>query len=213
MGYRNEKPIHQPTVQGESMKNLFKVLALAISMVFLTACSSGPSESDISSPLKRLWRICNDGRTQRFKTVEESLKEPEDVLVFVPPWERVKDRIREIYPTIFSAVTTEEEYIHILLKYVHLEGRTVRVIDGFQEEILTNKEASHAYQEGLQGKGNLFLAFIDKIDSTKSFTLPVSAIPKIDYLTFDTSKYEENGRTMRSRHLGNKVVEIKYKDS
>lgn len=29
------------------MKNLFKVLALAISMVFLTACSSGPSESDV----------------------------------------------------------------------------------------------------------------------------------------------------------------------
>lgn len=144
-----------------------------------------------------------DGRTQRFKKATGENFEPMDVMVFVPPWEIIKDKIPHRYTEFFSGVMDEFEYDQLLLSYVHLEGKKVVIVDKNGDQIKTQKEADLSER--------LFLGFIDKINNKLDFYIPVVKDPRVGFNTFDASyKMEENGLERRWYHLGNKVVDIKY---
>ncbi len=76
-------------------------------------------------------------------------------------------------------------------------------MDENSKEFFSNQEIAAAT--------NIFLAFIDRANSKNTFTLPASKEPKIGYETYDTRKFiGKDGQTYRERHIGNKVVDIKY---
>ncbi|HZZ99281.1 MAG TPA: hypothetical protein VFK07_01045 [Candidatus Paceibacterota bacterium] len=144
-----------------------------------------------------------DGRTQRFKTVENDKKEPMDQIVFIPPWNLVKDGAKQNYPKIFENIDTEGLYEALLLDYVYKNGKTIRVVDETSKELSNNQEIKDAKK--------VFILCLDKDNQTNSFYLPVSKEPKIGWNTYDTSKYTgEDGKLYRTKHIGNKVTEIEY---
>lgn len=146
-----------------------------------------------------------DGRTQRFKKVTNVLSEPQDLLVYIPSFDIIKDKALEMYPKIFTGIENELQYGNLLLEYAQLHGKTVRPIDDKGEEILTNAQARSA--------ARVFLYFMDKINPTNSFALPVSIEPKLGYYSFDTRKYvNEQGELLREQHKGNKVVKINFEE-
>jgi len=147
-----------------------------------------------------------DGRTQRHKKVTNEVHDPQDLLVFIPMFDLIKKQASEIYPSIFAGIENEVQFHQVLLEYGRHKGKTIRPIDEKGNEILTNQEAKEVEK--------VFLAFIDKLDKNNSFNLPVSIVPKIGYNSFDTRKFiNENGESMRERHIGNKVVEIVYEEN
>lgn len=144
-----------------------------------------------------------DGRTQRFKKVTGELEEPQDVLVFIPPWDMIKDQAIKFYPAIFSGIENQLQYEQLLLEYSQISGRTIRPRSPEGREIFTNQEAKSV--------SRVFLDFVDRSKAAADFTLPVSVEPKKGYLSFDTKKYSnEKGETIRELHIGNRVVEIEY---
>ncbi len=146
-----------------------------------------------------------DGRTQRFKKVTNELHEPQDVLVFIPPWELIKDEAPKLYPKIFSNIESPGYYQEILLEYAQYPGRTIRPVDEKGSLVESNKQAKEA--------SRVFLAFIDKNNPDLSFTLPVSINPKPGWNSFDTRKFvDKNGEEFRERHIGNEVVNIEYQE-
>jgi hypothetical protein len=144
-----------------------------------------------------------DGRTQRFKKATNELHEPQDVLVFIPPWELIKDEAPKLYPRIFNNIENSAYYHELLLEYAQYQGRTIRPVDEKGALVESNKQAREA--------GRVFLAFIDKNNPECSFTLPVSVDPKPGWNSFDTRKFKDkNGEEFRERHIGNEVVNIEY---
>ncbi|MEI8337976.1 MAG: hypothetical protein WCF92_02405 [bacterium] len=150
-----------------------------------------------------VYKYLPDGRTQRYKKATEELSDPQDLLVFIPPWEKISTQVKATYPEIFKDINDEDDYNQFLLKYIHQEGLTIRPTDNQGKELKTNVDVEKAEAA--------FLAFIDKKDLKKLFYLPVSKEPKLDYSTYDTTKFVgEDGETYRQKHIGNKVTEIKY---
>lgn len=144
-----------------------------------------------------------DGRTQRYKAATGETFEPTDVLVFVPPWEKVEGMMISHYPEVFERVTDDFDYEQLLLRYVQLDGKRVVIIDQDANQIKTQEDADAA--------NRLFLAFIDTLKNTHDFSLPVAKDARIGFQTFDASYMTDDaGVEKRSRHLGNKVVEITY---
>lgn len=150
-----------------------------------------------------VYRYLPDGRTQRFKTKTGELNEPQDTLVFIPPFEMIGAKAAELYPDIFRGIENGLQFDEVLLGYAQLHGRTMRVVDENSSELRGNEEVRNA--------GRVFVQFIDRDDPKNSFVLPVSKDPKAGYNTFDTRKFiDEDGELKRERHIGNKVVEVKY---
>jgi hypothetical protein len=150
-----------------------------------------------------VYRYLPDGRTQRFKTKTGELDEPQDTIVFIPTFDLVGAKAAELYPEIFRGIENSLQFEQVLLEYSQLHGRTIRVIDENSTELHSNK--------AVQNAGHVFAQFIDRNDGKNCFTLPVSKVPKVGYLTFDTRKFhDENGELKRERHIGNAVVDIKY---
>jgi hypothetical protein len=148
-----------------------------------------------------------DGRTQRYKAATQELKEPQDLLLFIPPWEKIGEKALQIYPKIFNGIENWAQYEETLLGYFqsHDSSKTIRAIDSKGNEITSNSEALNA--------DRVFIAFVDRKDQAKNFTLPVSMEPKPGYYSFDFRKYKnENNETLREKHMGNKVIDIQYQD-
>ncbi|VVB61402.1 Uncharacterised protein [uncultured archaeon] len=150
-----------------------------------------------------VYKYLPDGRTQRFKKAENKMKEPQDALVFVPPYDWVwKSAPKEL---IANNAFGENELIYdeILLSYVQGEGKKNYIVDRNGRKLETNKQIA-------QTNGDVYLTFGDakKVD----FYIPVSKAPKLGWCTYDTRKYMNGAQTMRERHLGNKVVKIAYRD-
>ncbi len=150
-----------------------------------------------------VYKYLPDGRTQRYKTATQELSLPQDVLVFIPPWDSIKERALRIRPDIFEGIKSESAFEQLILKFAQIDGHNMVVYNGDRKVITSNAEAAMA--------SDVLLAFIDAQEANKSFLLRVSPDPVIGHLTFDTRVFtDEEGRSMRELHIGNKVTEIKY---
>ena len=159
--------------------------------------------SEIITSKGSIYRYLEDGRTQRYKSTGEVL-DPQDTLTFIPPWDQIKDQAGKLYPDIFKGIDSQAQFEQLLLEYAQQSGRTIRVIDEKNKELLTSEDVNTATR--------VFLALVDRDDPERNFTLPVSVKPKLGYLTFDTRvTTDEEGNRVRERHIGNKIVEIKYR--
>lgn len=146
------------------------------------------------------YRYLPDGRTQRFKKVENKEYEPQDVIVFIPDWKTLEEKA----PTeLLDALGgTENEYDQLLLKYS--QQMKIYVIDENLNKVKSNQEAAAAER--------IFIALCSSDTETADFVIPVSTIPKENYQPYDTRKFfnETSQQWQREQHIGNKIVKINY---
>lgn len=154
-----------------------------------------------------VYSYLEDGRTQRFKTATKELNEPQDVLVYIPPYESL---IKRDYWSKYlkdKNINSSEDYENKLIQYTRI-GKTILVTNEDGDELGTNQSI---YQSREEGKPP-FIQLIDKSGSGKTtdFYFPVSPTPKIGWLTFDSRRYtdKESGKQLHEKHIGNAVVEI-----
>ena len=145
----------------------------------------------------------NNGKTQRYKKATETLQEPQDLLVFIPPWDKIAEKAKVMYPDIFVGIENEIQFEQLILAYNQKgSGKTIRPSSNGQE---VNSSAE------IERDDLVFLNFIDKITKVVDFTLPTSRKPKMNYSTFDTRKYTgEDGNVFREKHIGSKITSIEY---
>ncbi len=146
-----------------------------------------------------------NGQTQRFKKVEGKWYEPQDLLVYVPDFEWVQKSCPAEWKNRFGE--NKIQYEQMLLEYVHNPGngnKKAVIVDDKGNRIETNREAYAA-----STKGKVLFAMLENEKAV--LYVPVSVTPKLGLSTFDCRTYQKNGQWMRSKHLGNKVVEIIYK--
>jgi hypothetical protein len=143
-----------------------------------------------------VYRYLPNGQTQRYKEAEKSLRPSKDVLVYVPNFESVKDKLSPEALATFGK--DGQDFEETMLEYIHSEDKRVNVVDRFGEPVETN---AAVIKEG----GDVYLSFGDRVKT--DFTIPVSHIPKIGYSTFDKGRSKEGVR----QHLGNKVTKIVLK--
>lgn len=147
-----------------------------------------------------VYNLLTDKRFQRFKKVENSLREPHDVTVFIPDYDTlIKACPKEIDIKKFIG-KSKEEYDSRLLHLVHSRYK-IHLIDK-QGKILENPEAI------LKSEGQLYLAFENK--GKVDLYLPVSANPKIGYSTYQATKKKIGDKIETRIHLGHKVTKITY---
>lgn len=150
------------------------------------------------------YRYLSDGRTQRFKKATGEMNDPQDTLVFIPPWDLIAEEATKIYPEILSGVENETIFTEILLEFAQTKDKTIRLVDGQGKELSSNEDVEKA--------GQAFLLLLNKSDNTKNFYIPIGRRPVIGWNTFDTRKYTKpDGSTWRERHIGNSVAQIQYK--
>jgi len=141
-----------------------------------------------------VYKYLPDGRTQRHNKVKDKLYEPQDVLVFVPSFERaIAAAPEDVKPKLGA---NEQEYSKMISTYIMAKGKKAFVIDENGNKITSNEEAKQAER--------VLLALCN--GTATDITIPVLTKPRLGFFTFDTRKYE-NG-TRRESHLGNRVVEI-----
>ncbi len=153
-----------------------------------------------------VYKYLPDGTTQRFKAVEGKEYSPQSAIVFVPDYNTLK---KLAPPNIkFESMFGENEtqYHQILLSYVQGKGKGNHIVTGQGDHLETNVDIDNE-------QGPIFLTFEDKNKGMVDFFIPVSKEPKIGYLTFDTKKWfdDQSKQLKREQHLGNDVVEIRYK--
>jgi hypothetical protein len=150
-----------------------------------------------------IYRYLEDGRTQRFKTVEGKNYEPQDLLVFVPSYEWVlKNNAQWLKERNLESRNYYEQHI---LEHVQAGAnnstKKIWVVDLDGNKIETNEAAKNA--------GKIFLAFGEQGNLITDM-IPVSKEPIKGFYTYDSRVYEnEQGEKMRERHLGNQVIDIK----
>jgi len=150
------------------------------------------------------YRYNPDGTTQRYKTIEQKEYEPQTAIVFVPDYET----IRELAPSSFDVDTVlgknGVQYKRSLLENIYREGSPNYIVNAQGTKLDTKEEIERETEQ-------IFLTFGS--DGKVDFSLPVSTRPKIGYYTFDTRRYYDPqvGEWKREKHLGNKVIEIRYK--
>ena len=151
-----------------------------------------------------VYRYLSDGRTQRFRQVDDELKAPQDAIVFVPPYERIVDKAPAKDRPFLGK--SPFEYNRNLIMYVQKVGEKyasakVRIITREGKVLRTNKEIGKVPE--------VFLAFMNK--GQVNFTIPVLKEPREGYLTFDTRLEElADGSHITHAHLGNKITKINY---
>ena len=147
-----------------------------------------------------------DGRTRRYKRVENKYYEPQDAIVFIPDYEWVsKSATKDILGRLGE---NEVQYEQTMLEYAQMKGYKIYIVDQGGNKLETNKQIQNA-------KGPVFLWFGhreapagEEEKLTQDFSIPVSSKPREGYYTFDTRKYKSEDKTMRDVHIGNKVVRI-----
>jgi len=145
-----------------------------------------------------IYRYLSDNRTQRYKTAENNLKTPMDLLVYIPDYAWVKENA----PEVINLGENPIQYEQILLSYIRGKSQKVYVTDNRGKILNTNQEI-----DGIEDQIFLTLGNKDQVD----IAIPVSKKPRLGFYTFDSRLYEENGEWYRERHMGNRVIQIKYK--
>lgn len=141
-----------------------------------------------------------NGKTQRFKKVEGRAYEEQSILVYIPDFQTLS-QLNNFEKVKHQVGESEFEYIQTLLGYVQGKGTHVYIIDKEGNKIETTDDA-------LQAK-SIWMAFGKTTDI--DFVIPVSLVPKMNFVTYDTRKYKEGDQLMRERHIGNKVIKINKK--
>jgi hypothetical protein len=135
-----------------------------------------------------------NGKSQRFKTAENKLQEPQDLLVFVPNYEWVESKNPEWLKQ--NNLKSETAYTQYLLGKV--QG---------QESVWIINEQGSKFENTSEITGKAFIAFGK--DGKVETMLPVNKEPTVGFFTYDTRVISrENGVVSRERHLGNKVTSI-----
>ena len=150
-----------------------------------------------------VYSYLEDGRTQRFKKATNEMCEPQDLIVFVPPWKYIGEKISQTYADRSLGIENEAIFIETLLEYAQKSDKTIRIVDEAGKELLTNEDVQHSKQP--------FMALINKAEEGKPFYVPVGKRPAMGWLTFDIRKYTDaDGTLMREKHLGNAVAKVEY---
>lgn len=149
-----------------------------------------------------VYQYLPDGTTQRYKEVEGKKYDPQSALVYVPNYSWFKKHAP--LHVLKRLGDNEAIYIERLLEYVQnprKEGKKVYIVNQAGKKIETNEEIQ-------QTQGPVYIAFLS--GDVVEFTIPVSHVPKMGFMTFDTRTYidEKTKERMRERHLGNPVVKI-----
>jgi hypothetical protein len=144
-----------------------------------------------------------DGRTQRYKTVEQDLKEPQNILVYIPDLSSLKNwQHFQKLPEWFREYPNKQVMEILAADYVQNENKSVFLKDVSGKIIKDNVEA--ASKETL-------LCFIDKESGQIEFALPVVTEPVIGFTTFDARFYQnDKGENKYKCHIGNDVINIEY---
>lgn len=149
-----------------------------------------------------------DGRTQRYKKVENKHYEPQDALVFIPDWSWVSKNAPD---NILAKIGENElQYEQSMLEHRDMKGGKIYIVDKKGNKLETNQAIKET-------EGPVFLWFGhtettgEKDKLIQDFAIPVSSEAKKGYYTFDTRKYKTEEGTKREVHIGNKVKEIMYK--
>jgi hypothetical protein len=160
-----------------------------------------------------VYSYLDDGRTQRSKKAlkdnEESIKEPQDVLVYVPDYLTLKQKGGQTWIDYLDSKGMDNPgtYEQVLNEYAQTNGKTIRVVSGKGKQLLTNLEVSLVEE----GEG-VFIALIDKgLDGDKTYaTIPVTGRPVLGFSTYDARRYydEITGKPMKEQHIGNRVIRI-----
>lgn len=151
-----------------------------------------------------IYTFLPDGRTQRYKTAEGKMEAPQDLLVFIPPWENITQKAKELYPEIFSSIDNAIQFEQLLLEYM---------VKGSPKTIRPAMDGNETYSlESTPPEATVFLNFINKDTKRVDFALPTSREPKIGYSTFDARRFLDSADNIvkRERHIGNKIVSIDY---
>lgn len=143
------------------------------------------------------YKFLPDGRTQRFKKVENKKYEPQDALVFVPDFEWIKKHApKKIFKLLGES---KAQYEQTLLSYVQGKGKKNYIIDKTGRKLEKNKDILSAEEQ-------VFLTFGD--ENKVDFSIPVAREPKIGFYTYDTRTYKEGNEHKRQSHLGNRIIEV-----
>ncbi|MDQ5951187.1 MAG: hypothetical protein QG639_464 [Patescibacteria group bacterium] len=151
--------------------------------------------------------LLSDGRTQRFKAALQEWHQPQDIIVFVPSYQVLLNlRPSNMTEADFQGMygINETQFVQDILEMLHDTANGKRkwrasIVNQDGIELRSNAEKSTAKQ--------LFLKF-QSTSSAKVVFIPVSAMPRMEYQPFDKRWFVENGSSMSSQHLGNKIVSI-----
>jgi hypothetical protein len=149
-----------------------------------------------------IYRYLPDGSTQRFKKTANKMCEPQDVLVYIPSFDALEEKVPKLLEEM--AAETMGMYEQTLLEYVQNSNKKCYIIDKDGNKIKTNEQA-------FKTQGQLFLTLGD--ENKTDFYIPVSRIPRIGFYTYDTRKYQENGGWLRERHMGHEVIRIAMRNA
>ncbi|MCA9360941.1 hypothetical protein KC845_00110 [Candidatus Kaiserbacteria bacterium] len=150
-----------------------------------------------------VYTYLKDGRTQRFKSAEGEMEEPQNVLVFIPrvdniaDWEhfdRLPDWIKE---------NDNDQVMEILASdYIQNPNKRVVLTDESNEIVRSNADATKAK--------SLILQFVENATNQTEFALPVSSKPEIGATTYDARYFDKDGKEHVLAHIGNVVTSIDY---
>jgi hypothetical protein len=98
-------------------------------------------------------------------------------------------------------VEDEARFQEVLLRFAKSKDHAIRVVDRSGAELSTAEDVAKA--------DNVYLSFVDKKDKRNNFWMPIATKPRLGYHAYGANKrVDEHGRTLREKHLGNKVSEI-----
>jgi hypothetical protein len=149
-----------------------------------------------------IYKYLPDGRTQRFKTATGILNEPADAMVFIPHYKWIEENAPE--HALNRLGSNEQEYSRLLISYIIIPGKKVHIVGAGKENKVLEKN-----REISDYVGQIGLAFGDAYNT--DFCLPVARLPKIGFLTYDTTLFQKNNGWIRSKHIGHEVIKISLK--
>jgi hypothetical protein len=132
-----------------------------------------------------VYTVLPDGRTQRFKTAIGKQSEPNDLIVFVK----------------FTDDAQEQRF----LRGVHDDNSGTKVY------VIDNQGTKYSKNSDIRGKDVKF-ALVNPETGVVLETVETKQEPTVGYNTYDERRFTENGDQYRSKHIGNKVTKINYKE-
>ncbi len=150
-----------------------------------------------------VYTYLEDERTQRFKSVEGEMKEPQNVLTFIPRIDSIVDwKHFDRLPNWIKERDNKQVMEILASDYIHNPDKRVVLTNESNEIVRSNADAAKAQ--------SLLLQFVDSATNQTEFALPVSIEPEIGATTYDARYFDKDGKEHMSAHIGNEIVSISY---